>query len=258
MRCFETLGISELATEEEINSAFQAKNTALLESKDVLGVAAYEKKYKEICNARTECTSWRSKSFHERTLARVKDATTAGKSSDVRLNATCFGPCTCTDMCCGSACDGSAVDTSCCENSTGSQTCPIVCDVIFWAPGVIYVGFHIIRFLYETISDAVRNHARNREQRIQARIVELRSQLSATEQRRASLEQQLNPESEKLTFLTAFTTVFSEMGVSNTSVITIEQDNKVKDLRNRILECHDKERSLRAEIAQNEQLIFGR
>ena len=30
MRCFETLGISELATEEEINSAFQEKNKTLL------------------------------------------------------------------------------------------------------------------------------------------------------------------------------------------------------------------------------------
>ena len=258
MRCFEALGINELATEEEINSAFQEKAKTLLESKDVLGLTAYEKKYKEICSAHAECSSWRAKPFRERALERIKEATTTGKSSDVRLNATCFGPCTCTDMCCGSACDGSAVDTSCCENSTGSQTCPIVCDAIFWAPGAIYVGFHIIRFLYEAITGAVRNHARNKEQRIHARIVDLRSQLSATEQRRAFLEQQLNPESEKLTYLTAFTAAFSKMGVANTSVITAEQENKVKELRNRILECHDKERSLRSEITQNEQQLYGR
>lgn len=254
MHCHDVLGISETASLEEIKIAYTEKTQHLSSSFNLISADAYATKQRELELAQADCFSWRLQSSPDKLKLRMQETKTNTKQS-TRMYSVCFGPCTCTDMCCGSACDGSAVDTSCCEKYFGSQTCPIICDVAIWAPGVIYVGYHIIHFLYEIISDAAHNRARAKEERIRAKIADLRSQLSATTQRRTHLEQQLGPESQKLSYLTAFTSAFASMGVANTSVITSEQEARVKDLRNSILACHDQERALRSEITLNEQSL---
>lgn len=254
MHCHDVLGITENASLEEIRGAYEKKAQILASSSNTISADAYKTKQNEIDMAQNECISWCSQSNPDKLKLRMQQTKPQSKQP-TRLYSVCFGPCTCTDMCCGSACDGSSVAPSCCEHTTGSQTCPIVCDVIFWAPGVIYVGFHIIRFLYEAISDAVRNHAQTKADRIRARISNLRSQLSTTVQKRTALEQQLGLESERLAYLSAFATAFASIGVRDTADITSAQDIKVRELRNQILECHDQERALQAEIRTNEQSL---
>lgn len=239
MHCHDILDITETASLAEIEERYSKKAQALFSSRNLMSDDAYALKMNELETAQAECISWSNHSNPDKMKLRMQQAKPQSKQS-TRLYSVCFGPCTCTDMCCGSACDGSSVSPSFCEHTTGSQTCPIVCDIIIWAPGEIYVGFHIIRFLYEAISDAVRNHAQAKADRIRARISNLRSQLSATVQKRAALEQQLGPESERLNYLSAFATAFTRMGVRDTAAITNAQDIKVRELRNQILECHDR------------------
>lgn len=255
MHCHDVLGISETASIEEIKSAYALKMQFLASSCKKIPADAYITKQNELDLAQSDCIKWCSQNKSEKLKLRMEEVKKEGKHT-TRMYSVCFGPCTFTDFCCGAACDGSSVNPpTCCEQSTGSQTCPIICDAIIWAPGVIYVGYHIIRFLCEIIADAFRNRARVKEERIRARIADLRSQLASTSQKRTQLEQQLGPESDKLSYLEAFTVVFSNMGIQNPSVITAEQETRVKDLRNNILACHDLERTLRSEITSNEQKL---
>lgn len=255
MHCHDVLGLSETASVEEINIAYDQKMQFLISSYGKIPTDAYTTKQSELKLAQRDCITWCSQNKSEKLKLRMEETKKESKHT-TRMYSVCFGPCTFTDFCCGAACDGSSVNPpTCCEQSTGSQTCPIICDAIIWAPGVIYVGYHVIRFLCEMIADGVRNRARAKEERVRARIADLRSQLASTSQKRTQLEQQLGPESDILSYLEAFTSAFSSMGVENTSVITSEQKARVKDLRNSILACHDQEKTLRSEIALNEQKL---
>ena len=216
---------------------------------------AYTTKQKELDLAQSDCIMWCSQNKSEKLKLRMEEVKKEGKHT-TRMYSVCFGPCTFTDFCCGAACDGSSVNPpTCCEQSTGSQTCPIICDAIIWAPGVIWVGYHILHFLFTTTADAIRNHSRAKEEKIRARIAELRSRVDASVQQRAALERQLGEESKTLEYLNAFTNLFANMGVINTTVIIGSQESKVRDLRNQILSHHDEERSLREEISSNERRL---
>lgn len=256
MHCHDVLGITENASLEEIRGAYEKKAQILASSSDTISADAYTTKQNEIDMAQNECISWCSQSNPDKLRLRMRQ-TKPQRKQPVRLYAVCFGPCTCTDICCGSSCceTSSSFDTSCCERETGSQTCPIVCDAILWAPIALTIAYYIIRALWTLISDAARNHASAKEERIRARISNLRSELSATVQERTALEQQLGLESERLAFLSAFATVFASMGVKDTTDITNAQEMKARELRTQILKCHDQERALQSEIRINEQRL---
>jgi len=255
MHCHDVLGISETASIEEIKSAYALKMQFLTSSCEKIPADAYTTKQNELDLAQSDCIKWCSQNRPEKVKLRMQETKVDNKHT-TRMYSVCFGPCTCTDMCCGAACDGSSVNPpTCCEQSTGSQTCPIICDAIIWAPGVIWVGYHILRFLFTAIADAIRNHSRAKEERIRARIAELRSRMSTSAQLRTVLERQLGEETKTLEYLNAFTNLFSSMGVTNTTAITSSQDSKVRNLRNQILTHHDEERSLSEEIATNERRL---
>ena len=255
MHCHDVLCIAENASLDDINTAYDRKAESLALSESMVSREAFELKQHELITAKEECLAWHSKPTIVKIGQRTKSAISHHTHTN-RMYSVCFGPCTCTDMCCGAACDGSSVNPpTCCEQSTGSQTCPIICDAIIWAPGVIWVGYHILRFLFTAIADAVRNHSRAKEERIRTRIAELRSRVSTSSQQRTELERQLGVETKDLEYLSAFTTLFSSMGVNNTTTITNGQENKVRALRNQILTHHDEERSLHEEISSNERRL---
>lgn len=254
MHCHDVLDVSEAASLTEIENGYVQKAQRLISSRELLTEDARALKMNELATAQTECIAWYSQSDSDKLRLRMQQIKPKHKKS-TRLYSVCFGPCTCTDICCGSLCDGGDVDPSCCEHTTGSQTYPIVCDAILWAPCVLYFGFHIIRFFFRMISGAVSNHAKTKADRIRAKISNLRSQLSVTAQERAALEQQLGPESEQLAFLSAFAAAFTSMGVSDTAAITSAQEIKVRELRGQILECYEQEQALQAEIRTSEQSL---
>ena len=252
MHCHDVLGITETASLTEIEEGYSKKAQVLISSCERMSEDAYALKMNELETAQTECTSWCARSNPDRMRLRMQQAKPQSKRP-TRLYSVYFGPCTFTDMCCGEVRDyscglSSPSDSTCCEGITGSQTCPIVCDVIFWAPIAIWLIqsiWSIILPLCEAIIEAIKNH---HNARIEKEISELWSQLEEVEQKRGKLEKQLGRESELLTYVSAFAAAFTSMGVGDAAAITNMQKVKVQELCRQISECRDKERELQGKI----------
>ena len=262
MKYHDSLGITEFATSEEIQAAYTQKQNMLIASRAYISEEVFTIKQQELDFAMNECISWSKLEEREKVKLRMRNCAPPNKRPR-KIYSVCFGPCTFADICCGTACDGSSANPpTCCEQSIGSQTCPIVCDAIILSPIAFYIVVGIIHLLTlatkgtsKVIGDAKRSRSVAKGQNIRKKISELQSDMSDILHQRAILESQDRAESHTLENVAAFADLFSSMGIVSTATITSIQKTKVDNIRTQIQACLGKERVLQEEISINERKL---
>lgn len=257
MRCHDILGIKENATLIEIEEAYSRKTKNLDKSKDVLLPGSLEIKLKELLNAKNECVAWIDKSAVDRIKGRAAESMQS-RTSDIRLNEICFGPCTFTDICCGACTDALGCDcccpeieVSCCYTVCGSQAVPVIADIGIYA-WIIWAAYKDKKEKQEKQEREYRIQQANRAREDNAII---NSQLTQCLAEQAKCADQVRAEEEKVLFVESFMAMFTKFGTTNGQAVVTKQKEELGKTQTALSDCRKKETELRNRIKENQRII---
>lgn len=255
MHCHDVLGIQENATRDEINLAFSIKLSKLESCKDVLGLAPYSLKIRELEDAQKGCIAWSERPAISRYKDRIAQ-TLNSVSSDVRLNEFCCGPCTFTDICCGvcvSGCDCLCpeVEISCCYTVCGSQAIPIISDLIIYA----YWAFSLFTKWKKKQEVEEREYRIRQAERARSENAHLEEQLNKCRSEQKRLLEKLHGEEDLNIIVTAHMKMFSAIGTASLQPISDNQEKRIRARQDELDKNRKRERELQGEIASNQRII---
>ena len=264
MRCYEVLGIEGNATKNEILEAYIEKRSSLEKSQSILSPTAYEQKLAELESAQTDCLAWAEKSSFEKFGARIQGVE-HGSNNQIRLYSSgiCIGPCTCLDAC--FYCDNTGTSTFC-ISTVGSQTIPIICDVLLWIAAISGIVGGVGPSLSQkgkqkkAEKEAAREAiARAKRREAADRAIEenraLRQQLESCEETIAKIQQEIYKSQEHGVEFEAFGDMFSAMGISGDQAISQNEKEKVRNLQMQLDGYNKQAAELRKKIADNQSII---